>query len=277
MAQRQGKYVGRVLLVVGGASGIGREAALLAARQGADVAVLDCQPMAGLGEELRACGGRVAMHVADVTDETAVRELCADLWQTFGRLDALINAAGIAGPRQGLLDCDLADFQQVLAVNLLGTVACCKHALPLMVRTGGGRICNIASIAGETGLPMSPAYAASKAGVISVTRSLAADLAIRQTPVQVNALCPGWTDTPFLDSVKADPLRLQALRESVPNGRLAESWEVASAAVWMALEAPWYLNGETIRIDGGLLSSSPTHVRMMRDALQAAPPEAALA
>lgn len=260
-------YQGRVLLVVGGGSGIGAEVCTLAAQGGAKVVIADINHAETLAASLSEAGGEVIYQHVDVRNELSVRTLMQTVVQHFGRLDGLLNAAGIPGSRSSLLDYDIGEFEEVLSVNLLGLVTCCKHAVPTMEASGGGRIVNIASIAGEIGFPVNPAYAASKAGVISVTKSLAADLAIRHTPVQVNALCPGWTDTPFLDNLKQDPGRLQSLCDSVPSGRLATSWEVARAALWMVMDAPWYLNGESIRVDGGLLSSSPTHVRMMREAM----------
>lgn len=262
------KFSGKTLLVVGGASGIGSDACVRAAQEGANIVFADIGDPKSTLERLGDFDVDVEFIATDAVKEAQVKNLFIRIKQKFERLDAIINAAGVTGPIQSLLDYDIADFRHVLDVNLLGTFACCKHGAPLIAASGGGRICNISSVAGETGFPLNPAYAASKAAVISITKSLAADLAIRNTPVQVNSLCPGWTDTPFLDGLKTNPDHLQALRESVPNGRLGESWEVARAALWLAMEAPWYLNGETIRVDGGLLSSSPAHIPMMRELLQ---------
>ncbi|MFL0810258.1 MAG: SDR family oxidoreductase [Agarilytica sp.] len=262
------KFSGKTLLVVGGASGIGSDACVQAAQEGANIIFADNGNPQKTLDRLKKFDVSIEFVATDVVKEAEVKNLFIRIKQKFGRLDAIINAAGVAGLLQSLLDYDIEDFRHVLDVNLLGTVACCKHGAALIEASGGGRICNISSIAGETGFPLNPAYAASKAAVISITKSLAADLAIRNTPVQVNSLCPGWTDTPFLDGMKSNPERMQGILDSVPNGRLGESWEVAHAALWMAMEAPWYLNGETIRVDGGLLSSSPTHIPMMREYLQ---------
>jgi NAD(P)-dependent dehydrogenase (short-subunit alcohol dehydrogenase family) len=249
-----GVLEGKSALVTGGASGIGRSTAVLMAREGARVTVVD---LSAPGAEetvaiIRAHGGESQAVVADVTVYAQVGAMVASAVSAFGRLDCAFNNAGIApaavgagGLRVG--DIDQAAWDRILAVNLTGVWLCMKHELAQMERQGSGAIVNTSSIAGLVGLPGSNAYVASKHGVVGLTKAAAIDHAAGG--VRVNCVCPGYVDTPL--SQEAVRRRGPQMVASVPMKRLGLADEIAEAVVWLCADRAGFVTGAALAVDGG--------------------------
>lgn len=231
------RLVGRVALVVGAGSGIGRAIALRYAEEGARLAVADL--IADAGEETaslaREAGSEAIFYPVDVTDREQVRGLIDAAVARFGRLDVLVNSAGVAG--RGRIE-EVPDdlWGRVVAVNLSGTFWACKYAVPVLLQSGGGVILNLASVAGLRGWPGSPIYSATKGGVVMLSRSLAT--AYARENLRVWAICPTTVETPILERYLAEqPDPEQARRDyedAEPMGRVITTDEVASLAVYLA-------------------------------------------
>jgi NAD(P)-dependent dehydrogenase (short-subunit alcohol dehydrogenase family) len=245
---------GKVAVITGAASGIGRAAALAFAREGASVAVAD--PDAASREqvvrEIRELGARGDAYGTDVSREGQVRALVEGVVQKWGRLDFLVNNAGIYYQADAVGTPEEA-WSRVMAVNLTGAFLCTKHAVPAMSRGGGGVIVNVASEAGLVGIRNQVAYNASKAGMIALTKSCAVDFASRG--IRVNCVCPGTTDTPLVQAAvrkASDPgAARRALEEVRPANRLGKPEEIASAILYFCTEGSAYATGAVMSVDGG--------------------------
>lgn len=241
---------GKVAFVTGAASGIGNAIARALAAEGAHVIVSDINAEAGeqAANEIGAAGGSARFVQCDVADEAAVEQAIVNVVQNEGRLDVLVNNAGI-GLRQPvpMWQFGVDEWDRVLAVNLRGVFLGIKHAVPVMLQQGGGAIVNIASIAGLGASPLLGPYGAAKAGVIQLTQTVALELAKQN--IRVNAICPGWTDTAILGTVERDTLVKQT-----PIGRIGEPNEIASLAVFLASDQASFITGSAYRVDGGLRS-----------------------
>lgn len=249
----------QVILVTGASSGIGRATALLAAQSGASVMLADWESDAGaaLAAELRAQGLQVAFQACDVSDQAQVQALIISALERFGRLDSLVNNAGIPGDSRPAHELDPADFERVLAVNLRGPFLCAKYAIPHFLKQGGGVIVNVASTYGLIGAPNASAYCASKGGVIALTRQLAVDYGPHG--IRVNAIAPGYVDTdmsgrrsrlPEAQRVAAQNAR-EAKAARQPLGRQAAPEEIASAILFLASPASSFMTGSVMTVDGG--------------------------
>lgn len=239
----------QIALITGGARGIGREMALLFAREGADVALFDvnAEQLAKTIEELRALGRRAEGLTVDVTDGKSVDDGVGKVLDKLGQIDILINNAGVT--RDGLLiRMDDAQWDRVLDINLKGTFLCTRAVAKHMLKRRQGRIVSVASIVGLIGNPGQANYAASKAGIIGLTKAVAKELASRG--ITCNAIAPGFIQT---DMTEALPEQAKSrLLEAIPMGSLGAPADVAQAALFLVSEAARYITGHVLVVDGGL-------------------------
>lgn len=243
---------GRVALVTGAASGIGRATAQRLAACGADLALIDrdAERGAALRSTIEETGRRVLFLQTDVSDSTAVASALDRVVHHFGRLDHAFNNAGIEGPR-GVPVGELSDetWLRVIAVNLNSVFFCMKHELRVMAASGGGAIVNNSSVAGlQAAVNAGAAYSASKHGVIGLTRTAAKEYAGKG--IRVNAVCPGGTDTPLLERMIGRE-SMAIAGSSSPTGRLALPEDIAEAVVWLLGPASAFVNGQALVVDGG--------------------------
>jgi len=247
---------GKVALVTGAASGIGRASALALAQAGAAVCVSDINGD-GAAETARQIideGGNAISVTCDVTKESDVSAMVAATVDALGPLDAAVNNAGIAGSFDDRLhEADDDMFERVLAVNLRGVWHCMKAELAQMLSAGGGSIINIASVAGLIGAPKAAAYTASKHAVVGITKSAAVDYA--KLGIRVNAICPAYTDTAMVQSaIEGNPLMAHIMERAIPMGRLGQASEIGEAVVWLCSDASSFVTGHSLVLDGGLVA-----------------------
>jgi NAD(P)-dependent dehydrogenase (short-subunit alcohol dehydrogenase family) len=244
---------GKVALVTGGASGLGRASALALARAEARLVVADVDEAGGKETVARinaAAAAEAHFVSADVTIPEAVEAMVAATLERFGRLDCAVNNAGTTGPGGRTADYALDDWNRTLALNLTGVFLCMKYEIPRMVEQGGGAIVNMSSGAGLVGFAGLPAYVASKHGVVGLTR--AAALEYVKDGVRINAVCPGSTRTPMLEGFMAGDEQIERMMTaSVPLGRLGRPEEIAEAVVWLCSDAASFVVGHAMAVDGG--------------------------
>lgn len=231
-----GRVAGKIALVTGGGSGIGRAAALAFAREGAKVIISDIA-VAG-GEEtvrmVQAAGGEATFVKADVSKPTEVEALVNKVMETYGRLDCAFNNAGIEGEIRQTADCSEENWDRTLAINLKGVWLCMKYEIPVMLKQGGGAIVNTASVAGLVGFQGLPAYVASKHGVAGLTKTAALEYA--KSGIRVNAVCPGVINTPMVERLfSGQPHWGEAVQALEPVARMGKPEEVAVAVVWILI------------------------------------------
>lgn len=241
-----------VVLVTGGASGIGEAIArLFAAEAAAHVAIADADAEAAetVAASIVGAGGSADAHQLDVTDEASVARTIDAVVDSWGRLDAAVNNAGISGAMTPLGELERTEWERMLAVNLTGVYLCCKHELRQMVPAGRGAIVNISSGAGLVGVAGLAHYSAAKHGVLGLTKSAAIEHA--RNGVRVNAICPGTTDTPMIRSFMDDnPAAARFIAASVGRGSLGDPGEIAQAAVWLCSDRASFVSGESLVVDG---------------------------
>ena len=250
-----GRVDGKVALVTGGGSGIGRATALVFAREGAKVVVADIV-VAG-GEEtvrlIKAAGGEAVFIKADVSKAAEVEALVKKTVETHGRLDCAFNNAGIEGEVAQTPNCTEENWDRTIAINLKGVWLCLKYEIPQMLKQGGGAIVNTASVAGLVGFQGTPAYVASKHGVAGLTKTAALEYA--KTGIRVNAVCPGVIHTPMVErAFSASPQMAEAAIAMEPVGRLGKPEEIAEAVVWLCSDAASFVTGLPMVVDGGLVA-----------------------
>ena len=249
-----GRVAGKVALVTGGASGIGRATALTFAREGAKLIVADMNADGGhqTVHMITENGGEAIFVKTDVSKAVEVQALISKTVETYGRLDCAHNNAGISGG----LSARTAEYpeetwHQVIVVNLTGVWLCMKYELQQMRTQGGGAIVNTASVAGLIGSRGLAAYVASKHGVVGLTKTAALEYA--QQGIRVNCVCPGVLQTPMTERALRDPAR-QAQIAARPMGRVGTPEEVAETVVWLCSDAASFVTGHTMTIDGGMVA-----------------------
>ena len=246
-------FQGKVVLVTGAGSGIGREAARAFAVRGALVYCADLHDgnLAETQELIVQTQGTAYVARVDVSEQQEIAALLARVNEEAGRLDVAFNNAGITGGAHRIEDYPTTDFDKVLRVNLKSVFLGMKYELPLMKRSGGGAICNTASVAALTGPGGMSAYAASKHGVHGLTRVAAMENAAYN--IRVNTLAPGWIETPMVVTNSAqNPAFAEHAKEAIPAKRGGEASEVAAAAVWLCSAEVSYVFGQMLVVDGGM-------------------------
>ncbi|ANW18770.1 SDR family NAD(P)-dependent oxidoreductase [Streptomyces clavuligerus] len=260
----RGKLAGRVVLITGAARGQGEQQARLFAAEGASVV---------LGDILDEAGGAVAGELGESAVYTRLDVGREEDWsaavalakERFGRVDGLINNAGVTS-RGTLLDTSPAEYESIIRVNQTGTFLGMRAVAPEIAAAGGGTIVNIASILSLTGMAENGPYVASKHAILGLTRVAALELASQG--IRVNAVCPGWVDTPMADPVNWDPDTAsypesaraamgEVVRRTVPLGRVSQPVEMARIALFLSCEDSSYITGQSIVADGGLLAGAP--------------------
>ncbi len=239
---------GKVCIITGAGRGIGRAIAEGLARHGARVELAG-RTAETLGHAADAIGTRARIHVTDVAKEADVVALRDAVLGRHGRIDVLVNNAGINPIFRGIERISLEDWQSIIDINLTGTFLCCKHLGGVMVEQGAGSIINISSVGGHVGLLRSVPYCASKGGVELLTKALALDWAKRG--VRVNTLAPGWVDTDLTHGLLEHDVHGKRLLDHTPMGRFATAGDMVGAAVFLASDASTYMTGQSMLIDGG--------------------------
>lgn len=249
----KGRFDGEVVLVTGGASGIGRSTALAFGREGAEVIVADVDAVEGekTVRDIKRLGGDALFIRTDVSKAGDVEALIEAIIKTFGRLDCAFNNSGIEGKRGTTLDYSEEAWNRVISINLTGVWLCMKYELRQMTKQGSGVIVNMSSILGRVGFAEAPAYVAAKHGVIGLTKAAALENA--QKGIRVNAVCPGFIQTPMLEraGVTTDRQRTAAMADLHPMKRLGKPEEVAETVLWLCSDAASFVTGHSVLIDGG--------------------------
>jgi NAD(P)-dependent dehydrogenase (short-subunit alcohol dehydrogenase family) len=248
-----GDMKGKVALVTGGGSGIGRGTALAFAGKGVRVAVVDIVPEGAnlTVSMIKEAGGEAVAILCDVAKSAQVKAMVDKTIETFGRLDYAFNNAGIEGMIAPLSDYDEDAWNHIIAVNLTGVWLCMKYEIPALLKQGGGAIVNTASVAGHIGTPGASGYTATKHGVIGLTKTVALEYAT--SGIRVNSLCPGAIRTEMWEiGMKKYPHMEQFFRDAHPVGRIGEVNEVAGAVIWMCSDEASFMTGTSMIIDGGV-------------------------
>jgi NAD(P)-dependent dehydrogenase (short-subunit alcohol dehydrogenase family) len=243
---------GQVAAITGAAHGIGRETAEAFATVGARVVLLDLDSDAARSTA-ESIGSAASSHALDVTDERQVERVFEAIVQREGRLDVLVNNAGMA-IRRPTVELSLADWQRVVDVNLTGMFLCARAAGRAMLRRSSGAIVNVASIMGLSGGGLYPnlSYASTKGAVVNMTRALGVEWA--RQGIRVNAVAPTWVDTRFIAQLKANPELMAGIERMTPMGRLAQPREVSDAILFLASPAASMITGHVLAVDGGYLA-----------------------
>ena len=237
---------GRVAVITGGSGGIGMATAERMLASGARVALWDLEARAL--DTARKRLADVATYAVDVTDEKSMEEAAAQTFERFGRIDILVNAAGITAPKALVLDTTVASWRRIVDINLTGTFLACRAVIPHMLAADYGRVVNLGSVAGKEGNPFSAAYSASKAAVHSLTKSLGKELA--KTGIRVNCVTPAIIATQHLFHDQPEEMR-KLWVSRVPMGRPGEPAEVAAMIAWLASEDCSFTTGAAFDLSGG--------------------------
>ena len=250
-----GQLDGKVALITGAGSGIGRASALAFAREGAKVAVADI--VVEGGEEtvrmVKEAGGEAFFIKVDVANAADVEAMVNTVVDTYGRIDCAYNNAGIEGRLASTDEYPEDVFDKVIDINLTGVWLCMKYELPHMLKQGSGAIVNTASGAGLIGVAGMSAYVASKHGVVGLTKTAALEYA--KSGIRVNAVCPGLIQTPMVERITAEQPQLgEALVAAEPVGRTGKPEEIAESVVWLSSDAASFVTGHAMSVDGGYVA-----------------------
>jgi NAD(P)-dependent dehydrogenase (short-subunit alcohol dehydrogenase family) len=247
-----GMVQGKIALVTGGGSGIGRATAMKLVREGAKVMIADYMPEGGerTVKMLKEAGGDAAFVHADVSIAKQVEMIVAKTVETYGRLDCAFNNAGIEGRYTNTVECDEEIFDRTIAINLKGVWLCMKYEIPQMLKQGGGSIVNAASVAGLVGFAGMPHYNASKHGVVGLTRTAALEFATQN--IRVNCTCPGVIRTPMIERMLDNrAFTEEEVNANAPIGRMGKPEEIAEAVVWLLSDRASFVTGHPMALDGG--------------------------
>jgi NAD(P)-dependent dehydrogenase (short-subunit alcohol dehydrogenase family) len=241
----QNRFSGRTAVITGGASGLGLQTAKRIVAEGGRVALwdIDTQRLADAQKEI----GAHSIHAVDVSDSAAVAQAAVKSREALGKIDILVNSAGITGATVSVTEFPIESWLRVMAVNLNGVFFCCRAIAPIMAENGYGRIVNIASVAGKEGNPNASAYSASKAGVIGFTKSLGKELATKG--VLVNCITPATFESAILSQLPQS--QIDYMRSKIPMGRLGEVSENAALVCWLTSDECSFSTAATFDISGG--------------------------
>ena len=244
---------GKTALVTGAAQGLGREIAVGLAKNGAALVLSDIQYPEATANAVQETGARWIAIQADITDEDQVKAMARKSVSDCGKVDILINNAGVSQlGYTATEDLSLTEWDAIIRVNLTGTFLSCKHFGKEMITGGGGSIVNIATTAGITGVPRAPAYSASKAGVILLTKSLALEWA--RYNIRVNAIAPHYLETPLTEGLRASEKVYAGLVKQIPMRRFGKPSEMIGAVLYLSSQASSYTTGTVIAADGGYMA-----------------------
>ena len=250
-----GQLEGKVSLITGGGSGIGKASALAFAREGSKVVVAAVNVEGGeqTVRLIQDTGGEATFVRADVSNSGDVSDMVSHAVQTYNRLDCAFNNAGISGGRGRIHEYTEDDWSRVLNINLTGVWLCMKYEIIQMLKQGGGAIVNTASVMGLVGGSRSPAYGATKHGVVGLTKTGAVDYA--QEAIRINAVCPGYIRTPMIEQgILSDPVAEERVVSRHPMHRLGTPEEIAEAVVWLCSDAASFVTGHAMTVDGGYVA-----------------------
>lgn len=244
-----GTFEGKVVIITGAGSGIGRSTAIAFANEGAKVVVSDINQKEGLETTniISKNNGQSIFVKCDVSNEEDVKNMVNQTLKFFGKLDYAYNNAGVEGINASISDDTSINWDKIININLKGVWLCMKYEIPAMIKNGKGAIVNCSSIAGLVGIPSFGAYVASKHGVIGLTET--ACLEFGKNNIRINAICPGAIKTPMLD--RSPQNIVEGIKNSDPMGRIGRPEEVADAVLWLCSEKSSYINGQSLAIDGG--------------------------
>ena len=251
-----GKFDGKVALVTGGGSGLGRSSALAFAQEGARVVVSDVNME--IGEEtvgmIQDANGECILLQADMLKSAEIAEMISKAIDAYGRLDYAFNSAGVGPAKNARIhECSIEDWDRVVNINLRSVFLCMKYELGQMLKQGGGVIVNVASIYGLVGHGGGgPSYTASKHAVVGLTKSAALEYA--QEGIRVNAVCPGYTRTPLIQGLLDDPEKTAEVESWHPMGRLGLPEEISEVVVWLCSDAASFVTGHAMAVDGGFVA-----------------------
>ncbi len=246
----ENQFTDKVAIVTGGSFGIGRATAIMFAKRGAKVAVVDWIEDPETVNAIKAAGGEAIFIKCDVSKESEVRQMVEQTVNTFGRLDYAFNNAGIEGASAPTHEVTEENFDKVIGVNVKGVWLCMKYQIPHILHHGKGAIVNCSSIAGVIGFPGIPIYTASKHAVIGLTKTAALEYA--QSGIRVNAVCPGAIQTAMIDRfMEKNKVSKDSMVAGEPMGRFGEPEEIAEAAIWLCSDASSFTTGHAMVVDGG--------------------------
>jgi NAD(P)-dependent dehydrogenase (short-subunit alcohol dehydrogenase family) len=250
-------FNGKVALVTGSATGMGRATALLFAEAGAKVVVADIQTEAGekTAADIREAGGEARFVQVDVSKADDVKAMVDRTVGWYGRLDCAFNNAGVFYESELTADCTEEIWDKSIAINLKGIFLCMKYELPVMVAQGGGAIVNTSSVNAFRVLPRSAAYTAAKFGVIGLTRMAAVEYGAMG--IRVNAICPGAIVTPMFEKgIALDPSRLERIKHTRPLGKAADPIEIAKSALFLCSDQANHITAHALPVDGGYIGAA---------------------